>query len=173
VQLQRVLNLVHVPWIQRLLVHTLRSDGPDLISSAHSPKCLDVDWMVQIFSAQLIYGCSFILPLFLLSFVTRPSNSLALRDNLRFKISPPDTISSRNLGSKDHLSGPSRLSIETMALIPYCNVPGHQSTCQATLPHGNILILIYITCILNLINRFNQTIQSKHMITANIHHQGH
>jgi hypothetical protein len=134
-QIQRVLNLVHVPWIQWLLVHMLRSDGPDLISSACSPKCLDVDWTVYIFSAQLIYDCSFILPLFLLIFVTRPSNSLALKDNLRFEISPPDTISSRNLGSKDHLSDPSRLSVETMALIPYCNVPDHQSTCRATLPH--------------------------------------
>jgi hypothetical protein len=57
-----------------------------------------------------------------------------------------------------------------------CNVPGHQSTCGAMLPHKKfsyLYIYIYITCILNLINIFNQTIQSKHMITANIHHQGH
>jgi hypothetical protein len=45
---------------------------------------------------------------------TWPSNPLALRNILRFKISPPDTISSRNLVSKDHLSGPSRLNVETL-----------------------------------------------------------
>jgi hypothetical protein len=41
-----------------------------------------------------------IIPLHLLSFVTQPSDSLTLRNIERSEISPPDTISSQNLGPK-------------------------------------------------------------------------
>jgi hypothetical protein len=92
--------------------------------------------------------CGFILLLLLLSFVTRPSYPLGSQKHSKFRNwFHLNTISTQNLGSKDHLCDPSRLSIETMAPIPYCNIPDHQPHHWEMLIRENILILIYITCI--------------------------
>jgi hypothetical protein len=59
-------------------------------------------------------GFGFILPQLLLSFVTQPSNPLTLKNNLRFEIGSSEHHFHSKPWSKDHLSSPSRLSVETL-----------------------------------------------------------
>jgi hypothetical protein len=75
--------------------------------------------------------CGFILPLLLLSFVTRPSNPLALRNILRFEIGSIRTpFPLETLGPKTTYLAHPGSTLKPWALIPYCNVPDHQPHCR-------------------------------------------
>jgi hypothetical protein len=98
-------------------------------------------------------SCGFILPLLLLSFVTWPSNPLALKNILRFEIGSIRTLFPlETLGPKTTYLAHPGSTLKPWALIPYCNIPEHQPHCRAMLLRETYT---YIQYALNQINTFN------------------